>query len=348
MKRNLLFYCLLGLALCAYSQDYLRLMTYNVHNAKGGDGVRDLQRIADVILDAAPDVVAIQEVDSMTPRCYSYQLGELAARTGMHARFAPALHTVIGRYGIGVLSREAPLSMKRVKLPGAEEKRVLLIVEFKDYIFCCTHLSLTAEDRMRSLELIRPYAAKSNKPFFLAGDFNAQPESEFMEALQVDYDVLNDMDECTFSAYNPYKTIDYIVSWKPTGEGIAVVESQVIADSISSDHRPVLVTLRRAVEPEAILSSGPFLQYLTGGVVSVAWVTRVSARSWVEYAVDGSPSTKEVVACPLYSDETVHSADIIGVSSGDTLRYRICSQETLGDDKMGHIVKSDYYTLVFP
>ena len=238
--------------------------------------------------------------------------------------------------------------MKRVKLPGAEEKRVLLIVEFEDYIFCCTHLSLTAEDRMRSLAIIREYAAKSDKPFFLAGDFNALPDSEFMEALMADYDVLNDMEECTFSAYNPYKTIDYIVSWKGTGEGIAVVESQVIADSISSDHRPVVVTLRRAVDSESILSSGPFLQYLTGGVVSVAWVTRVSARSWVEYEVDDSRTTSEVAAYPLYSDATVHSADIAGLPSGATLRYRICSQETLGEGKMGHIVKSDYYTIIVP
>ena len=91
MKRYFSLCVLLGWVLCAYSQDYLRLMSYNVHIAKGLDEKRDVQRIANVILDAAPDVVAIQEVDSMTPRNFSHQLGELAMRTRMHAIFAPTV-----------------------------------------------------------------------------------------------------------------------------------------------------------------------------------------------------------------------------------------------------------------
>ena len=51
-----------------FSQEYLKLMTYNVRNANGLDGVRSYQRIADVIRKANSDVVAVQELDSITLR----------------------------------------------------------------------------------------------------------------------------------------------------------------------------------------------------------------------------------------------------------------------------------------
>ena len=269
-------------------------------------------------------------------------------RTRMHAIFAPAVHTGIGRYGIGVLSRERPIKVQRVALPSREEKRRLLIVEFEEYVFCCSHLSLNQEDRMSSLAIINKYAEQSNKPFFVAGDFNALPNSEFINALSVDYEILNDINEFTFPADTPDRTIDYIVSWKPTAGNAAVAMSQVMDEPVASDHRPVVVTLRRAIAPEKILSSEPFVQYAADGSILVSWVTEVSARSWVEYSVGDDACQKNVTAYPLYHDGTVHRAEIVEAAPRETLRYRICSQETLGEGRVGHTAKSDYYTLVLP
>lgn len=348
MKRYLSLCVLLGLVLCAYSQDYLRLMTYNIHNTQGLDGKRDIQRIANVILAEAPNVVAVQEADSMTMRNLNYQVGELAMRTGMYGTFAPAVKLGGGGYGVGVLSRERPLKVKRVPLPGGEEKRMMLLVELEEYIFCCSHLSLTTEDLMNSLAIINKYAEQSEKPFFVAGDFNALPNSDFMNSLSVDYEVLNDINEYTFPADKPNRTIDYIVSWKPTAGNVAVAMSQVIDEPMASDHRPVMVTLRRAIAPEKILSSEPFVQYAADGSTLVSWVTEVSAHSWVEFSVGDDACQKSVTAYPLYHDGTVHRAEIVGVDLGETLRYRICSQETLGEGRVGHTAKSDYYTLTLP
>lgn len=347
MKRFWIGFIVMSYALCTQSQDYLRLMTYNVHHAVGADGKHDLQRIANVILDASPDVVAIQEIDSMTLRHYSHQLGELGVRTRMHATFASALWIGIGKYGIGVLSKERPLRVERLKLPGTEERRALLLVEFDDYIFCCTHLSLTPADRLCSLDIIRTYAEMSDKPFFLAGDFNALPDSEFMHALRNDFLVLNDVEAYTFPAHHPSRTIDYIALWKPTNAYMAVTSSQVIEAPFASDHRPVLVNLRRAVQPDAILVSGPYLQTPIAEMVSVSWVTGVSARGWVEYAFGDTVNLRQVLAYPLY-EETVHSADITDLVSGDVLYYRICSQETLGKGVDGHTARSPFYTYVVP
>lgn len=94
MKKTLLLLFTLLLALSAQSQNSLRLMTYNIKNANGMDDVCDFQRIADVINHIHPEVVALQELDSMTHRSgQKYVLGEIAGRTQMHAYFAPALIT---------------------------------------------------------------------------------------------------------------------------------------------------------------------------------------------------------------------------------------------------------------
>ena len=86
MKKTLLLLFTLLLALSAQSQNSLRLMTYNIKNANGMDDVCDFQRIADVINHIHPEVVALQELDSMTHRSgQKYVLGEIAGRTQMHA-----------------------------------------------------------------------------------------------------------------------------------------------------------------------------------------------------------------------------------------------------------------------
>ena len=46
----------------------LRVLTYNIHHGEGTDGVFDLERLAKVINDLAPDIVALQEVDKGTDR----------------------------------------------------------------------------------------------------------------------------------------------------------------------------------------------------------------------------------------------------------------------------------------
>ena len=62
MKKHLLAYTLaLCCGLCSCNQDTtpVRVMSYNVHNCIGLDNVRDYNRIAEVIKQAAPDVVAL-------------------------------------------------------------------------------------------------------------------------------------------------------------------------------------------------------------------------------------------------------------------------------------------------
>ena len=147
----------------------LRIMSYNIRNGRGMDEVTDLGRIADAICKVAPDVVAVQEVDSVTGRSGGIDvLRTLGERTLMFPTYAPAIDFDGGKYGVGMLSKEKPVSYRYIALPGREEERVLLWVEFERYIFCCTHLSLTPEDRMLSLPILRREAASAQEIFYAA------------------------------------------------------------------------------------------------------------------------------------------------------------------------------------
>lgn len=224
----------------AATPDTLRLASFNIRNARGMDGAADYDRTARAIRRMDADVVAVQEADSATHRSGGrYVLGELAARTSMHPVFAPAISFDGGKYGIGVLCREKPLASHYRALPGREEARALLVVEFESYVYCCTHLSLTEEDRMRSLPIICDEAAKARKPFFIAGDMNAHPDEAFIRALQARFRLLTRPDRPTYPADKPRETIDYIAVYAPGPGSHALVGSQVWDEPAASDHRPV-------------------------------------------------------------------------------------------------------------
>jgi len=251
MKQIYFLLCMLAIATSAHSQDYVKLMSYNIRNTKGMDNVRNVQRIANVIINEAPDVVAVQELDSMTTRSnQTYVLGELAEQVQMHANYAPAISFQGGKYGIGILSKEQPLNIQTFPLPGREEARMLMVAEFEDYFFACTHLSLTEEDRLASLEIIKKSASNSNKPYFLAGDLNDQPDSKFIQALKKDFQLLTDTKRPTFPAPEPTETIDYIAAWKHHANYFVNLSAQVLEEPVASDHRPITVTLRMAKDTD--------------------------------------------------------------------------------------------------
>ena len=68
MKKILFLFLAVLMSFPVFSQDTLKVMTYNIRNGNGMDKVCSYERIADVILKQDPDVVAIQELDSMTMR----------------------------------------------------------------------------------------------------------------------------------------------------------------------------------------------------------------------------------------------------------------------------------------
>ena len=314
------------------AQHTLKLMTYNIRNATGMDGVCNFQRIANVINNASPDVVAVQEVDSVTNRSnQKYVLGEIAERTQMHACFAPAIDFDGGKYGIGLLSKKAPIHLQTMALPGREEARTLILAEFEDYIYCCTHLSLTEEDRMKSLDILKAFAISYKKPLFWAGDMNAEPESDFIKELQKDFRILSDPKQHTFPAPAPKETIDYVVAFKQNDKGFALVSSEVVNEPVASDHRPIVVELRTAEKADKIFRTKPYLQNPVGNGMTVMWETTVPAYCWVEYGTDTTQlkRARTIVDGQVVCNNKLHKIRLNDLQPGQKYYYRVCSQEML-------------------
>lgn len=224
--------------------DTLRLMTYNVHHCRGIDDKIDYERIADVIKRTSPDFVALQELDSATVRnggkvC----IDEIACRTNMHSSYASAIKFDGGGYGIGLLSKEAPSSVKVVPLSGREENRILLFVEFEKCVVCCTHFSLNGDDRKTSSEIVCEVMKGINKPLFLAGDMNCHVDDPEQVVLNKCFIALNDCKKYTYPSIEPKECIDFIYALD-NGFSYNVKESIVLTDdSVASDHLPLYVDI---------------------------------------------------------------------------------------------------------
>lgn len=220
------------------------IMSYNVRNCLGMDGITDYIRVADIILKVDADCIALQELDSATIRSKGIAvLDELARHTGLNAVYAPAIPHQGGKYGIGMLTKDKPLDSQYIPLPGKEEKRALLMVELDKYIICCTHFSLTPEDRLESVAKINQLVSGKNKPVFLAGDINDTPGSEVLELFAADWKILSNPALPTYRSDQPEKTIDYIFGIKTLNYDYSVQEAVTGNEPVASDHLPVWVKI---------------------------------------------------------------------------------------------------------
>ncbi len=221
----------------------VRILTYNVRNALGMDQQTDYDRVASVIRAINPGVVALQELDSATTRSNGIDvLKVLAEKCGMKYIYGPSISYRGGKYGIGIMSVETPLITSFFSLPGREERRGLLMAEFKNYIFFCTHFSLTEADRVTSVELINEKAKELHKKVFLAGDLNASPESEAINALNKYWINLSGK-QPTFPSTKPNHCIDYVWGINCCDFSYNTMKQEVVPEEIASDHRPVFVDI---------------------------------------------------------------------------------------------------------
>jgi endonuclease/exonuclease/phosphatase family metal-dependent hydrolase len=243
MKKIFLLLAILafGATATTVSAQKVRVMSYNVRNGSGVDGIKDIKRCSKIILDARPDVVAVQELDSMSRRNRKYVLGEMAKQTGYYDYYHRTIPYRGGAYGIGILSREKALSTEFYPLPCRREPRGLLVVEFKKYYLLCTHLSLNAQDRLTSVHIIRDIVSKLDKPVFIAGDMNATPSSAPIRAFKEYTQVLNDVNKFTIPSNNPRKCIDYILG---ANGRFKVKKDYVYSDVLASDHLPLYVDVK--------------------------------------------------------------------------------------------------------
>ena len=231
----------------------IRVMTYNIHVGVGMDKKLDLQRIADVINAARPDLVGLQEVDRGVKRSEGKdEIVELAALTRMEYAFAPNLDYQGGKYGVAILSR---LPIKNTEHRMFENKReaerrgmlrVEVEVEGRILNFVTTHLDYQFEDgRLFETEQMLKFLDGVKGATIVVADLNDLPAGSAYKLVRTKFEDAwmtsgAKTDGFSFPADKPVKRIDHIF-YRP-GDRIRARKSWVI-ETLASDHIPVVSEL---------------------------------------------------------------------------------------------------------
>ena len=229
----------------------LRVLSYNIHHGRGLDERVDLKRIAWLIRNADPDVVALQEVDRKTKRSGNVdQSNELARLTGMYESFAKAIDFEGGEYGQAILSRFPLVNVEITKLANRDnrEQRIAAssLFEFtKDYRvqFISTHLDHAEPTiRLEQATQLANLGSRDAVISLLAGDMNDVPGSKVISKITESWSAPQDRQNLpTFPTVSPTRQLDYILLRRPTKP--VIVSSRVIEESVASDHRPIFVSI---------------------------------------------------------------------------------------------------------
>lgn len=308
----------------------VRIMSYNIRHGWGMDNKIDFERIGKLINDVQPEVIGLQEVDSVVNRSGNIDILQLLSeQTGMHATFGYSILHDGGKYGNGVLSREKPLAVHKISLPGASEARSALVVELSKYVVINTHLSLKEEERVESAKIISEWAKRYDKPVFLLGDLNATPESEPIKILEKEWQILSNTKQFTIPAPNPNKTIDYVLGYVANGQTYGKHYAHVIDEKVASDHRPLFVDIRLKTDPSKVMRTIPYLQNPGKDEMTVMWLTNVPTRSWVEYGTDPNNMTvaRTMLEGVMVANNKIHRIHLKNLKPGTKYYYRVGSQE---------------------
>ncbi len=258
VSKNIIIFFLIALSTVLTAQTEskskrsVRILTFNIYHGATMRGDFDLDVLANVIKKTNPDLVAMQEVDFKTNRAKGYDLPtELGWRTKMAPLFGKAMPYSGGEYGEAILSKWSFISSRNIALPclpGKEPRAALMITTvtgFGDTIsFVATHLDHEGpESRIMQVNKINEELSKSRYPTILAGDLNDIPGSETINIFEEHWTPTYNRDNpaFTFPSTTPDRKIDYIM-YSPK-ERWRVVETEVICDSIATDHCVYLVEL---------------------------------------------------------------------------------------------------------
>ena len=235
----------------------LNVMSYNIHVGVGMDKKLDLARIAEVIRRQRADLVGLQEVDRGVERTGRVdEIKELARLTGMDYAFAHNLDYQGGQYGVAVLSRFPILAIDHRRYANRRERerrgfiRVEVEAEGRRLNFVTTHLDYQLLDgRIFETEQLLAALADVRGPLVVTGDFNEEPgvgayELMLKAGFADGWTRAGTQDPAgglTYPADKPVKRIDYVFY---RGPGDAEASGATVPDTLASDHRPVVVSLK--------------------------------------------------------------------------------------------------------
>ena len=168
-----------------------RIVTYNVHRCVGADRRLDVKRVAAVLAELKPDIVALQELDVGRARTgHVDQAHEIGHLLDMACHFHAALKVEEELYGDAILTCFPERLVKTGPLPGYDRIRALeprgalwveVEIDGRPVQIVNTHLGLVPrEQQLQAHHLAGPEwlgSPQCRDPLILLGDFNATSAS---------------------------------------------------------------------------------------------------------------------------------------------------------------------------
>ncbi|HEY8614375.1 MAG TPA: endonuclease/exonuclease/phosphatase family protein [Roseomonas sp.] len=221
--------------------------TYNVHRGRGPAGSFRPERIARVIAEIGPDLIALQEAQHyLRPGKPMFDADWLEREAGL--RLLPVTDRA-GEQGwrsnLVLLRRHAAILRPPVALRiGGMEPRGAILAELDlgwgPFRLLATHFSLGASRRRRQAEALLAAMATgqgASLPTLLMGDFNEwRPGASALGLLEPFFGIPPAAP--TFPAFRPFLSLDRIMS-HPTGLVPAVEVHDTPLARRASDHLPL-------------------------------------------------------------------------------------------------------------
>jgi endonuclease/exonuclease/phosphatase family metal-dependent hydrolase len=230
----------------------MRIVTYNIHKARGMDGRVSIKRIADVLHELDADIVALQEIYA---ECDSTegQVETLASALGMKSAFGCTRHHRGRPYGNAILTRWPILESRDMELAWTRrEKRGCIRADLKTprgplHIFNI-HMGTSYFERkhqIRSFLSSDSIHADLVGPRVLVGDFNewirgltTKVLSEKFESLNLELHVKK---RRSYPGLLPFLHLDHIYFERPLHVEKAELVRTRLA-KVASDHLPLVAT----------------------------------------------------------------------------------------------------------
>jgi len=224
----------------------VKVLSWNLHHGAGLDGKIDLNRIAGFIKKQEADMIVLQEVDNRCKRSGNIdQAAELAKLTGLHGAFGAAMPYDGGQYGLAILSKHPIGKTEVIRLPGSGEPRIGFVAEIQvpgsSITLVSTHFDhRNGGNRIAQAKELLTALEKIPGPIIVGGDLNDVPGSPALALFNEPWvHVKKRNPAATCPADHPKSEIDHFIVRGLEPEK----EAEVLEETISSDHRPIIATL---------------------------------------------------------------------------------------------------------
>jgi endonuclease/exonuclease/phosphatase family metal-dependent hydrolase len=228
----------------------LTFASYNIHKAVGLDGLRNPERILQVLHEIGADVVAVQEVDRRFGRRESVLPRQSLEEHGWCPAPCRTRADSIGWHGNAVLVRRGIeiVGAEPIELPKLEPRGAVcahLQVDGKPLHVVGMHLDLSGIRRMHQIDAVRAHMSGREGPAVLLGDFNEwSSRARCFAAFGHGWTVL--APGRSYPSRRPLAQLDRIVHSPGWMCEEACVHHSALA-AVASDHLPVKARLTFSV-----------------------------------------------------------------------------------------------------